>query len=106
MSEQFRSYRCSLCNLNYPPRYPYTKCMKCGEKTWASTTSEPMSTDEAAAIQADENARQTIVSEIESKHRAFERYIAERDKEQTAVISAQFEAIMAFNELCADTKSE
>lgn len=35
------SWRCSICDAEWPPESPYERCPQCGEETWSNRDGKP-----------------------------------------------------------------
>lgn len=66
------TYRCSLCDVNWPNIGLYCKCPIHGTETW-KTNEEPVTIQQSEALIAAHEARSKV-------HREFEAFYAEREK--------------------------
>lgn len=106
------AYHCSTCTISYPPRYPYTTCPLCLQKTERSQTASPITDDQAAAVRTlaereREFERATgrdyepnpnpAPAAGESNEEAFEHYCRLRDAAAADKTNKAFERIIKKN---------
>ncbi len=76
-----KCYRCSTCNVGYPPETDYEKCPKCSSQCWLK----------------DAAAKDSVLTPAEAKslkaHCDFERYCEARDAQKVEEELAQLSSV-------------